>query len=453
MLGDGVWRSGMLAVGCLLGFTLSARTAEPVLPDGSGPLSAEELRLDRERYEALQLLVDSLEEIDRNYVTPVDRRRLVEAAIRGMVRELDANSKYVPPEQVRDFRSDIESEFGGIGVQIGLQNNQLVVTAPLLGTPAHRAGVLAGDILLEINGQPTAGLSINEAIDRLKGEVDTEVAIKFRRPHDQSEPTVKLKRELIKVATVLGDRRHGPDEWDFIYDQSRKIAYLRITTFGRNTAEELQAVLENLSAAGVQGVVLDLRFNPGGLLSEAIEVCDMFIDSGRIVSTQGRNSKPKYWEAKKDGAFTQFRLAVLVNRYSASAAEIVAACLQDHGRAAIVGERTWGKGSVQSIIDLEGGRSALKLTTSTYFRPSGKNIHRHEGDDEDQEWGVLPNHGLEVKLTEDDLQTLSKWRRQRDIPPTKNPLPESEIDFEDRQLSVAVDYLRGELASVAAAPE
>jgi len=249
------------------------------------------------------------------------------------------------------------------------------------------------------------------------------------------------------VPTVLGDVRNADDSWKWMYDDQKKIGYIRITAFARHTAEELRKALDQLAREGVRGLVLDLRFNPGGLLSAAVEVSDMFISSGRIVSTQGRNTSPKVWEAHAKGTFQPVPMAVLVNRYSASASEIVAACLQDHGRAVIVGERTWGKGSVQNVVRLEDGASALKLTTASYQRPSGKNIHRFKGAGEKDDWGVIPDKGFEVKLSAPEMRRLVAARRQKDI---IRKAGETEAEPEDdgarfgavdRQLKKALEYL------------
>jgi carboxyl-terminal processing protease len=198
-------------------------------------------------------------------------------------------------------------------------------------------------------------------------------------------------------------------------DPEKRIGYIRITAFSRDTASELRKALDSLDTRKLRGLVLDLRFNPGGLLTSAIEVSDLFISEGRIVSTKGRNTDERVWDAVKPGTYEGFPMVVLVNRYSASASEIVAACLQDHDRATVIGERTWGKGSVQNVIELESGKSALKLTTASYARPNGHNIHRFPDAKESDEWGVKPNDGLEVRLSADEMARLLEHRRRLDI--------------------------------------
>ena len=371
----------------------------------------------KEYYELFSVLVDTIDQVERNYVEKIDRRELLEAAIQGVLSKLDPYSSYIGPDELSDFKRDVESKFGGIGIQITIDDGQLKVLSPLVGTPAYRAGLRAGDRIVKIEGESTAGITIEEAVKKLKGDVGTRVHITIVHPGSDEQINVAIQREVIRVPTVLGDHRKPDDSWDFMLDEHNKIGYVRITAFSRDTADELRKALDELVGRGMKGLILDLRFNPGGLLSAAIAICDMFVDEGRIVSTEGRNSKPRVWDAHRAGTYADFPMAVLVNRYSASASEIVAACLQDHQRAVVVGERTWGKGSVQNVIELDGGKSVLKLTTAGYLRPSGKNIHRFPGATPEDEWGVRPNKGFEVKLTNAELAGLVLARRQRDIVP------------------------------------
>jgi carboxyl-terminal processing protease len=406
-------------------------------PQGDEP----PLPADDEYYELFRVLADTLDQVERNYVKEIDRRRLMEAAIRGILQELDPYSNYIKPEEMQEFKTSVEQQFGGIGIQITMEGGQLKVLSPLVGTPAYRAGIQAGDWIVAIEGESTEGISLDEAVRRLKGEAGTSVTITIARPASDYKETITLQREIIHIETVLGDRRKEDDSWDFMYDPQRRIGYVRLTAFSRETPQELKRALEELKAQGVRGLVLDLRFNPGGLLSSAIEVADLFVKEGRIVSTAGRSSPERTWDAVAEGTYDGFPMAVLVNRYSASASEIVAACLQDHKRAVIVGERTWGKGSVQNVVELGGGASALKLTTAGYKRPNGHNIHREEGAGEDQEWGVMPDPGYEVKFSDEETRQFLRYRRQRDLllvnhyrrpdtqqtdPPQNRPSPQGE---------------------------
>lgn len=404
---------------------------------------------DEEYFELLKLFADTLDQVERNYVKEVSRRELMEAAIQGVLAKLDEYSDYIPPDQIDSFRTGVENEFGGIGIRVGLVDNQLTVITPLIGTPAYRAGVLAGDQIIKIGEQATQGISLEDAIGRMKGRVGSEIALTIRHRDDSQERTVTLQRELVRMETVVSDRRKPDDSWDFVFDAEQKIGYVRITSFSRHTSEDLLVAIKELNTAGVKGLVLDLRFNPGGLLSTAIEVADLFLPGGTIVSTSGRNTPSRVWSATKEGTFEDFEITVLVNRYSASASEIVAASLQDHHRGIVIGERTWGKGSVQNIIELEGGRSALKLTTAGYQRPSGKNIHRFEGATDGDDWGVRPDEGYEVSLTPSETRQLLAYQRDRDILLTpsdkdKATSPEREVD---RQLQTALNYLQMRLAA------
>ena len=367
-------------------------------------------------YELLRVFVDTLDQVQRNYVKEVDRRELVEAAIQGVLSKLDPYSSYVGPQEIDEFRANVDNEFGGIGIQLDADNDgQLRVLSPMIGTPAYRAGVLAGDRIVDISGESTEGMHYDDAVKRLKGEPGTKVTLTVEHAATEEQQKVTLTREMIHVETVLGDRRTADDKWDFMLDHEKRIGYIRLVAFSRETYRDLRKAMEELRRAKLKGLILDLRFNPGGLLNAAIEISGLFISKGRIVSTAGRNSPERKWDAQSGDAFEGFPMVVLMNRYSASASEIVAACLQDHKRAAIVGERSWGKGSVQNLIELDGGNSVLKLTTASYKRPSGKNIHKFPDAKDTDEWGVTPDAGYELKLSEREMYALLSERRQRDV--------------------------------------
>ncbi|MGA2033929.1 MAG: S41 family peptidase [Thermoguttaceae bacterium] len=366
-------------------------------------------------YELYKILADTMDQVDRNYVKEVDRRELIEAAIRGIISKLDPYSAYIGPEELGRFRTSVDNEFGGIGIQISTEDGDLRVLSPMYGTPAYRAGIRAGDRIVEIEGKSTDGLSLDDAVARLKGKEGTRVSLTVVHADKPDRVTVAMTRERVRVETVLGDRRNADDSWNYMLDAKQQIGYIRVSAFGRDTANELQKALEQLKSQKVRGLILDLRFNPGGLLGAAIEVSGLFVSEGRIVSVKGRNTPERSWEAHKGGTFEGFPMVVLVNRYSASASEIVSACLQDHQRAVVMGERTWGKGSVQNVIELEDGRSALKLTTAAYCRPSGKNIHRFPNSSDKDPWGVLPDVGFDLRLSESETAALLADRRERDI--------------------------------------
>jgi carboxyl-terminal processing protease len=432
--------------------TLTLAWGMPVV--GAVPEAAKKTRENDDNVS--RILVDAVDQVERNYVAKADRRELIESAIRGMLSKLDPYSTYLGPDEVQRFRAGLTGEFGGIGIQIAADHGQLTVLSPIYGTPAYRAGILAGDRILQIDGRSTDGISVDEALKRLKGDEGASLTLTVVHPGEEAKRKVTLVREKIHLDTVLGDHRAADSRWEFMLDPKQHIGYVRLTAFSADTATELQRVLTQLQVAGLRGLILDLRFNPGGLLSAAIEVSDLFVSKGRIVSTKGRNSPERAWDAHKEGTFAGFPMAVLVNRFSASSSEIVAACLQDHKRAVVVGERTWGKGSVQTLIPLDGGKSVLKLTTAGYCRPNGKNIHRFPNAKETDEWGVMPDGGFKIELAKKEMRRLVEDRRERDVlkPPIKDSKgSEKKADAKDepavvidRQLQAAVKYIDGELA-------
>lgn len=425
-----------LCMGMLLGLTASIVMAD------EDPVDKADRKTDADYYELMKVFVDTFEQIDRNYVEDVDRRELMEAAIKGMLEKLDPYSSYIGPKDLARFNQSVEQEFGGIGIQVQInpESKRLTVITPLPGTPAYKAGVRAGDEIMEILGKPTDGFSIQDAVQLLKGKPGEEVSIGVKHLGEEETVTLKMERAIIQVATVMGDHYKKADEWDFMLDRKEKIGYIRLSHFSRRTAEELREAVEQLKSEGMEALILDLRFNPGGLLDQATKIVDLFVESGVIVSTKGRNKPERVWKARKRGTFSGFPMAVLVNRFSASASEIVSAALQDHKRAIVIGERTWGKGSVQNVIELEGGDSALKLTTAGYHRPSGKNIHRSVKSKESDEWGVMPNEVL--KFTDKEIRSYLEYRRLRDVISEDGP-PES--DFKDRQLARAIEAVREQL--------
>jgi len=363
------------------------------------------------------VFVDAVEQVQQNYVRPVSRRELMESALRGMLGDLDQHSTYINTSQWKTFKRQIEGKFGGVGmtVEVDDDSKRLKVVAPMVGTPAYSGGVMAGDLIMEIDGNSTEGLTIDKAIELLQGQPGTPVKLHVLHDSADKAETLTLNRAIIDVPSVMGDKRKPNDEWDFMLDPDKKIGYIRITNFIQNTVEEVKTALKELDSLEMKGLILDLRDDPGGLLSAAVEISDLFVDGGKIVSTRGRNTAEKTFEAHKEGPFETVPMAVLINHNSASASEILAACLQDHDRAIVIGERSFGKGSVQNILDLEDGDSVLKLTVATYWRPSGKNIHRFKNAKETDEWGVSPNPGLEVKLSRDEYHDWFLGRRDRDF--------------------------------------
>ncbi len=398
------------------------------------------------------VFVDAVEQVQQNYVRPVSRRELVESALRGMLADLDQHSNYINTSQWKTFKRQIEGKFGGLGVSVEADDDtkRLKVIAPMVGTPAYTGGVLAGDLILEIDGTSTEGLTLEKAIDTLQGQPGTPVKLSVLHEGSEKPETLTLTRAIIEVPSVMGDKRKPNDEWDFMLDKDKKVGYIRITNFIQNTTDEVKAALKELQAEGMKSLILDLRDDPGGLLTAAVEIADLFVEEGKIVSTKGRNTSEKTFEAHKEGTFTGFPIAVLVNHGSASASEILAACLQDQGKAVVVGERSFGKGSVQNILDLEDGNSVLKLTVATYWRPSGKNIHRFKNAKDTDEWGVSPDPNMEVKLSREEYRDWALGRRDRDSLSSRNKPradkpkgdeAKNDKPFVDKQLDKAVAVL------------
>ncbi len=371
-------------------------------------------------YELVRLVVDVLHEVRERYVVDIDperERKLVEDMINGGLERLDSHSAYITPREYKQFEKQSEGKFGGVGIQVGLDRltRQLTVISPMPGTPAYEAGVLAGDLIVKIDGKSTENMRMNEAVDLIQGDPGQKVSLTVLHEGAKEPVELAITRAIIEVPSVLGDKRKADNlrAWDFMLDKPSKIGYVRLINFSKTASKELRDAVEELQREGVRGLILDLRNNPGGLLKEAREVSDLFLTGGRIVSTKGRNHKEEIYDAKSEGTLLlpaeKYPLVVLVNKYSASASEIVAAALQDHQRAVIIGERTYGKGSVQNIIEMhEGGdRSALKLTTASYWRPSGKNIHRFPDSKDSDDWGVRPNDSG-YQLTPQSLTALRK---------------------------------------------
>ena len=406
-------------------------------------------RAARTRYAAA--FAEALNLIQSNYVEPVDQRQLFDAAMNGMMDELDPYSSYIDPEQLAQFNAEIDQQFGGIGVEVSMdpKTERLMIVNPLPGTPAYKAGALAGDLILEVDGESTDGWELVDAVGVMRGEPGTTVVIRVQHEGQEEPVDLTIERAIIKIESVLGDTRNKDGSWNFKLAERPEFAYIRIVNFGKNTADELGEVLKQLQKEGAKGLILDVRGNPGGLLNVAVDMCDMFVDEGVIVSTRGRGGALQYsYNATQRGTIVKegFPTVVLVDEASASASEIFAACLQDYELAVVVGERTWGKGTVQNITPLEGGRSELKLTVATYWRPSGKNIHRltEDRDDESGEWGVRPNSGMEVKMEDDELRELYRWLREHGAIPNGNGDGSDQKEATERPDPVmkrAIEYL------------
>jgi carboxyl-terminal processing protease len=412
-------------------------------------------------YELVRLVVDVLQEVRERYVqdiSPERERKLVEDMINGGLERLDPHSAYINPKQYQQFNKQSEGKFGGVGISVGYDpqgRGTLTVISPMVGTPAYEAGILAGDVIVKIDGKATEHMTRDEAVDLIMGKPGEKVVLTVLHEGSRDPVDIPVVRAEIVIPSVLGDQRKpgDPREWEYLVDREHKIAYVRLINFSQNSAADLHKVIAALDKEGVRGLVLDLRNNPGGLLKAAVEISDLFLSEGRIVSTKGRNHREEAYDARPDGTLflpaDRHPMAVLVNKYSASASEIVAAALQDHHRAVIVGERSYGKGSVQNIIKMEHDTSALKLTTASYWRPSGKNIHRFPDSKDTDEWGVKPDVGFEVPMKDDERIDYIRWRDQRDVVRSKPKAPAKDAKpFKDRVLEKALEHLRKQIEAL-----
>lgn len=372
-------------------------------------------------YDNVQVLARAMQLIRQDYVNDqkISYRDLTYSALRGMLSTLDPHSQFMEPTDFQDMQDDTRSEFGGLGVVVTMEDGVLTVVNPMEDTPGSEAGIKPGDRILRINGNSTENLTISQAVEKLRGDIGEKVTLTIQRPSTKEIKDYTLTRVTIKVKSVK-DAQILPDE------NGMKIGYARITQFNEPTAGELAKSLDRLEKEGMQALVLDLRYNPGGLLSSAVDVAGLFLPHGtKVVSTEGRSPGREYRTRSNYGKPRTYPVVVLVNFASASGSEVVAGALKDLNRAVIVGETTFGKGSVQSVISLPDG-SALRLTTQKYYTPSRQVIH---------EVGVSPN----IRATLSHQQEFSLLEARRS---SAGRLP---AEAEDPQLSRALDILRGTL--------
>jgi len=418
----------MLFAGVLIGKTLEGRSIAAV-----------------ETYDKLKVFAEVLSQLEKNYVEPVDSTKLVDGALQGMVNTLDPHSAYMPPDVYKEIQVDTKGEFGGLGIQIGLKENRLVVIAPIDGTPADRAGIKAGDLIAEIEGASTKNMTLTDAVNKLRGPKGTKVALTLRREGQSAPIKVTLTRETIKIQSVKS--RMLDDH----------IGYVRLTQFQEQTGADLKQALKRLLADGAQSLILDLRNNPGGLLTSAVEVSEQFLPKSKlVVSIRGRSGTVEEYRANGDSPVVEMPMIILVNAGSASASEIVSGALQDWGRAVLLGTTTFGKGSVQTIIALSDG-SGLRLTTAKYYTPKDRSIHGI---------GIVPDivvngrdeRGHHVIREQDLLRRQNGGPEEEVAPPVETtPAPDTEIKDQpakpapegqgektegDPQLDKAVDLLK-----------
>ena len=313
-------------------------------------------------YEKIDLFSEVLDKINKEYVDEIDQSKTMDAAINGVLQSLDPYSSYMSPEIFNDLQTETRGEFGGLGIEVGMEAGVVKVISPIDNTPASKAGVKAGDYIVKIDGNQVQGKSLTEAVEIMRGPVGSEIEITIRRRGVKKALIFNITREIIEIQSVKSK----------IIDKN--IGYIRLTQFNENSSSQIKEKITELKNKQIRGYIFDLRNNPGGLLSQAIKISDFFLDHGEIVSTKSRNkSENRKWFAKKGDLIEGKPLIIITNYGSASASEIVAGALKDHKRAIILGERSYGKGSVQSIIPLK-NRVAIRLTISKYYLPSGKSI-------------------------------------------------------------------------------
>jgi carboxyl-terminal processing protease len=369
-------------------------------------------------YKFVRTLVDIHRQVSQNYADPPDEGKLREAAINGMLAELDPYTMYVPPSRQEEFDRMLDGSFKGVGIQLDQkedQGNLIEVVTPIDGSPAFKAGVMAGDVILKVNGESIEGLRLEDVVKKIGGQLGTEVTLTVKHATGETED-LTMTREQIVVPTIKGYQRTPDNKWDYYVAEEPKIAYVRVTQFTEETFDALKGALEELLKDGMEGLILDLRFNPGGRLDQAINVVDLFLEEGVVVSTRGRNRPEQVAQATVPGTLPEFPMIVLVNEGSASASEIVAGSLKDNRRAVVVGTRTYGKGSVQELIPLDNNGGELKLTVAYYYLPSGRLVHRKK---DATDWGVEPN--IIVPMTPEQEQRAMRERYEQEL--FRRPLP------------------------------
>jgi carboxyl-terminal processing protease len=356
-------KTSLILLGAAAGVAVTLIATQPrIVFDGARAQAAA-----ADTYRQLSLFGDVFERVRADYVEKPDDSKLIESAINGMLAGLDPHSSYMDSKSFRDMQVQTRGEFGGLGIEVTMEDGLIKVVAPIDETPAAKAGIMANDIITNLDDEAVQGLTLNQAVEKMRGPVNTKIRLKIVRKGQDNPIEVTLVRDNIRVRSVRA-RTEGED-----------IGYIRITTFNDQTTEGLKREIGNLNnqigADKLKGFIIDLRNNPGGLLEEAVTVSDTFLERGEIVSTRGRNAEETQRRTAHPGDLTKGKpVIVLINGGSASASEIVAGALQDHKRATLVGTRSFGKGSVQTIIPLGSGNGALRLTTARYFTPSGKSI-------------------------------------------------------------------------------
>jgi carboxyl-terminal processing protease len=429
----------LLLLGATAGAALALlSTQPPVLQIGSSARAAA-----ADTYRQLNLFGDVFERVRADYVEKPDDSKLVESAINGMLAGLDPHSSYMDPKSFRDMQVQTRGEFGGLGIEVTMEDGLIKVVSPIDDTPASKAGVLANDIITNIDDDAVQGLTLNQAVEKMRGPVNTKIKLKITRKGQDKPLDLTLTRDVIRVRAV---RSRAEDD----------VGYIRITQFNEQTTENLKKAISDLGtqipADKLKGFIVDLRNNPGGLLDQAISVSDAFLEKGEIVSTRGRNAEETQRFSARPGDLTKGKpVIVLVNGGSASASEIVAGALQDHKRATIMGTRSFGKGSVQTIIPLGAGNGALRLTTARYYTPSGKSI---------QAKGIVPEIEVLQDVPDDlkartDTKGESSLRGHLKADGDEQTGSQSYVPPDpknDKALNSALDLMRGKQTNAAFPP-
>ena len=405
-----------LVVNLAMGAKVYLNAAKPVADDDSIQAN-------------MELFNDAIQKIRNEYVDGKDLtyQQLVYSALRGTVGKLDPHSEFLDAESFQELQDDTEGQFGGLGLVVATKNGYVTVVSPMEDTPGFRAGILAGDRIIKVEGKPVQGKELTDVVKNLRGDPGSTVTLTVQRPSTGAIKDYTLTRAIIQMAMVKD--LNGKKEFPLLDNQ---IGYLQITQFGDKTGEELEAALDKLREQHLKGLIIDLRWNPGGLLDQAKAVCQKFLPSGGlIVSTEGRHVVEKYYAEGRGDELPGVPIVLLVNLGSASAAEIVTGCLQDRHRAVVLGEKTFGKGSVQTIFPLDDG-SALKLTVAKYYTPSHKVIHQH---------GITPDIYVPVSDTEEAALIIKR------APGGIEALPDAErarvAALPDQQLDRAQEVLKG----------
>lgn len=374
-----------------------------------------------ETYTQLELLTDALGIVQTEYVDDVKPKELIYSAIEGMINALDRHSQFLRPDEYEEMRVETKGQFGGLGVEIGIKEGLLTVIAPIDGTPADVAGLQPGDRIVKIDGQFTRGISLHEAVQKLRGRPGSRVVLTILREPEDEITDVILTRAVVKIQSIKEAR--------FV---EGKIGYVRITEFQENTAQDLETALATLERDGMEALILDLRRNPGGLLDSAVAVAEKFLPKGKkVVFTRGRHEDQNLeFSAQAASPHLGYPMVVLVDNGSASASEIVAGALQDHKRAILLGVKTFGKGSVQTVIPLKDG-SAVRVTTSKYYTPSGRSIHGE---------GIIPDVVADERAEPAETKPPDVFER---IEQREHPEQVAKPKPVDRQLLRAMDLLRG----------